>query len=221
MKPARHPAVAAFDLDGTITKGSSFWRFLLFCRGPGRVARAAARRLLLVSAGSLMPSLFGGRAKAYLVASLLSPLSDEALSRLAADFAKSLVMRRARAHVLSQLAWHKDRGDTVVLVSASPAIYVRPIAELIGADGVIATEYERDRTGRLVPATPNTRGRQKVARLAELLSSTEAGVGAFLYAYGNSRNDHPMLRSANLGVDVSRCQILPRGDLACSHSGGL
>lgn len=89
---------------------------------------------------------------------------------------------------------HKRRGHRLVLVSASPALYLTVWAARAGFDAVLATELEfRDGrvSGRL--ATPNCWGAEKVRRLQQWFGSDHPHV---LYAYGDSRGDREMLALA-------------------------
>jgi phosphatidylglycerophosphatase C len=99
----------------------------------------------------------------------------------------------------------------VVIVSASLDAYVRVAAERLAADGAIATRLEVDGEGQLTGryAGGNCRGEEKIRRLR--LWMVDAGLeGARLWAYGNSRGDLRMLRSADTGVDVGRLGRLGR-----------
>ena len=101
---------------------------------------------------------------------------------------------------MAQLAWHRAEGHCCVMVSASPDIYLRRVAEELGFDDLICTEMEM-RGGRLTGrmATPNCHGEQKVARLNMWLGQRlklDSWDGVTLYAYGDTSGDKPMLRLA-------------------------
>jgi phosphatidylglycerophosphatase C len=90
---------------------------------------------------------------------------------------------------------HKRRGHRLVLVSASPALYLTVWAARAGFDAVLATELEfRDGrfSGRL--ASPNCWGPEKVRRLQQWFGDARTQV---LYAYGDSRGDREMLALAD------------------------
>ncbi len=90
---------------------------------------------------------------------------------------------------------HRRRGHHLVLVSASPDLYLLPWATYAGFDAVLATELEfvdERCTGRL--ATPNCWGKEKARRLQEWLSNRQPSL---LYAYGDSRGDREMLAMAD------------------------
>ena len=73
--------------------------------------------------------------------------------------------------MVESLRRHVDAGDTVVLVSASFEVYLRPLAALLGAHDVLAVRLEVDADGILTGRLdgPNCRGPEKVVRLHEWL----------------------------------------------------
>jgi phosphoserine phosphatase len=99
------PVVAAFDFDGTLTRGGSIWPFLVALRGRRRVAAAAA-----AGAGSLaLAAALGGghadRAKEALLRRTLAGLDVEEFSAAAAAFGRAHYRRHARADVADRATW--------------------------------------------------------------------------------------------------------------------
>ncbi len=202
--PGAAPGVAAFDFDGTLTNGGSVFGFLTALVG---------RRAALEAAASLSPrlvhaALAGGpvadATKETLFERLLAGVTVERLEEVASDFADSHLRRRARPEVRARLDWHRQRGDRVVIVSASPEVYVRVAGHLLGADGVVATRLASAGgvlTGRYEGA--NCRGEEKARRLRDWVERS-GGASGTLWAYGNSRGDLSMLGEAEVGVNVGR-----------------
>lgn len=222
------PQVAAFDFDGTLTNGGSVWHFLVAVVGPVRVVLAAGGLVVkLARAG-----IFGGRAadeaKEALFRRTLAGLSLEEIAPRADAFGLAHYRRRARADVRARLEWHRSRGHRLVVVSASPELYVRAVARELGIEDVVATRLEVGPDGLLTGRYDgrNCRGTQKLARLEQWMRSSilapEASAGAnasrsganvdrpFLWAYGNSNGDAPLLAAADVGVDAGRLGRLGR-----------
>ena len=67
-------------------------------------------------------------------------------------------------------------GHHIVLVSASFGVYLRPLAEALGIDGVVATELTVE-DGRCTGALDggNCRGIEKVIRLHAYLDARDGG----------------------------------------------
>jgi phosphatidylglycerophosphatase C len=101
---------------------------------------------------------------------------------------------------VQSLHGHADAGHTVLLVSASFEVYLRPLAELLGAHDVLAVRLEVGDDGILTGRLegPNCRGPEKVVRLHDWLDRHAGGRGAVhLTAYGDSRGDRELLADAD------------------------
>ncbi|MDR3099327.1 MAG: HAD-IB family hydrolase [Paraburkholderia sp.] len=186
--------VAAFDFDGTITTSDSFRAFMLDAAGSGRFALAALRCLPWL-AGIAPGWADRGRTKARFLYAALGPVRREALEAAAQRFVDTRLPGLLRPEMLARVREHQALGHEVVLVSASPSVYLRKWAAGVGIGTVLASELEwRDGayTGRL--AGRNCWGPEKVARLRAWWGEHAP---ATLYAYGDSRGDREMAELAN------------------------
>ena len=197
--------VAAFDFDGTLTDGGSVFGFLSALAGRRSVMAACAVLAPKLAAGALASGTRADRAKEQLFQRVMAGTPVERLGAVAARYGRDHVARHLRADVHQRFDWHRGRGDRVVIVSASPSVYVREAADLLGADGVIATRLEVGEdgvvSGRYEGA--NCRGAEKLRRLRQWTEESGVEPGR-LWAYGNSRGDLMMLRAADTGVNVGR-----------------
>lgn len=188
--------VAAFDFDGTLTERDTFLPFL--CRVVGRTT--VSRVLAANAVGIARASRHRGQrdvVKERVLAACLAGRDAELMRVAALAYAGSI---RLRDEVVSKLRSHQDRGHHVIVVSASPTLYVAPAVLRLGVDDVLATDLEvvdGRFTGRF--ATRNCRAEEKVVRLDAWL----AGRDVELYAYGNSPDDAAMLARAHHAVWVS------------------
>jgi phosphatidylglycerophosphatase C len=195
--------VAAFDLDGTLTRRDTLLPFLLRTCGPAATWGAvAAVSPLLFRAG-----LLGGRwrdvAKEALLVRLLAGRPGEVVEEAGEAFAADFVASGGiRPEALQRVEEHRRAGHQLVIVSASPELYVAPLGRRLGFDAAIGTRLETDAEGRLTGRLlgPNCRGAEKAVRLREWLGD-EAGE---LWAYGDSAGDREMLAMAATGVRVHR-----------------
>lgn len=206
---ARVPAVAAFDLDGTLTDGGSVVRWLQEVAGTRPVRRAVARHAGPLVVGALRSGHAADAAKESLFREVLAGRDAHEVAAVSAGFAEEHLRTHLRREVLGRLVEHLDRGHLVVVVSASPVLYVGRIAEAVGAQGVAATELEVDAAGRLTGGYDgrNCRGTEKLRKVRLVLRDLGiegTGPGLPLFAYGNSRGDLRLLESADRPVDVSR-----------------
>lgn len=206
------PTVAAFDFDGTLTRGGSMLSFLAAVRGPGPVAAAVVRDAVQLAQGALAGGTAADEAKESLFMRLLAGVPAADADRVGAEFAARHLRAELRADTRARLEWHRARGHLVVVVSASPECYIRPAAELLGADGAIATRLAVGGgmlTGRY--EGKNCRGVEKYARLTAWLRTQGVSLDdTILWAYGNSRGDRRLLAAADHGVNAGRLGRLGR-----------
>jgi phosphatidylglycerophosphatase C len=192
--------LAAFDLDGTLTRRDTLMPFLVRALGAGRPYRAVLASSLPLARAAALGGEHRDVAKAAVLRRVLAGLPLARLAEAAESYADHVVAHGLRADVRARVDWHRSEGHELVLVSASPELYVAPIGRRLGFDEVLATRLEVDGagvlTGRLLGA--NCRGPEKVARLRAW-----RGDGLVLtYAYGDSAGDREMLALAQTPMRV-------------------
>lgn len=185
--------LAAFDLDGTLTRGDCVLPFLRRVAGSARVAGSLARRAPLLLRARRDRSRRDD-VKAALVADLLAGMDAQRLCAEGERFADEVATGRLRSDVAARLRWHVDQGHEVLLVTASFAAYATPLAARLGAAGALATELEVGEDGRLTGRLdgPNCRAEEKVSRLRARYGP-DVRLG---WAYGDSPDDRPLLAAA-------------------------
>src|SRR5204862_7555831 len=104
--------------------------------------------------------------KARVLARLLAGWVATDVVDAAEDYAENVVTARLRADTVARVTWHRHQGHRLVIVSASPELYVGPAAAALGLDAALATRLEAD-DGRLTRqlAGATVRGPDKVHRL--------------------------------------------------------
>lgn len=186
--------IAVFDFDGTITERDTLAPFLLKFAGTTRFLTSALRHApamfsAAVGAGNrdtakekYLISLIGGRAESDLIAAGI-------------EYA-DLVLREEKfnADVIERLAWHREEGHAIVVISASLDVYIQAIAAALGAAKAFGTEIEVEAgllTGRLRGG--NVRAANKVQRLDQWLSGDQSEI----WAYGDSSGDDELLERSD------------------------
>lgn len=205
------PDVAAFDFDGTLTEGGSVFGFLCAVAGRRSVLAASAGLAPRFGYAALASGPAADRTKERLFEKVLAGVSLDHIEEVAAAFAHQHLARHGRADVRERFDWHRQRGDAVVIVSASLEVYLRHAAAELGADGTIGTRLAVDAQATLTGRYQglNCRGEEKLRRLREWIDGRE-GAPARLWAYGNSRGDLRMLAAADVGVNVGKLGPLGR-----------
>ena len=184
--------IAFFDFDGTISRGDSLWLFVDFVVGRKRLILGVARHLHILL-GYLLGVVSNTQAKQALSAKFFAGISEVDFAKYCATFLSSLESICLDS-ALSRIEWHKDRGDIVVVVSASFEEYLRPFCEKLGI-GLIATKLEVQNgvlSGRF--ASKNCYGEQKVERIKQEYDLSKYGE---IYVYGDSKGDKQMLTLAS------------------------
>lgn len=200
--------LALFDLDGTITWRDSFVPYArgFLARHPAHLSRLW--RVPVALGNYVFDGGDRGRLKESLMVSLFRPVERSVLDLWTHTFVDTLLAHGTRAQALAQIEMHRAQGDRLVLLSASPDLYVNRIGERLGFDETIATgiRWNADRfDGHLT--TPNRRGEEK-SRCLEDLRARNAGLR--VVAYGNSDSDLSHLAQADEGWLVSDSSRLIR-----------
>jgi len=184
--------LALFDFDGTITRKDSLLDFLKFTFGMGAVLRGIFS-MALPLAGYKVGLVAGERMKEKVLTRFFKGLSPETLEQMGEKYVREALWGIIRESAVEKIREHQGKGDEVVIVTASIAQYVKPLAFELGV-GLIATELEvRDGllTGRL--SGVNCSGPEKVRRIREAFDLEKF---SSIYAYGDSPNDREMLAIA-------------------------
>jgi phosphatidylglycerophosphatase C len=188
-------ALVVFDLDGTISRRDTLAAYLV-----GFLAQHRSRWPRVLAS---VPVLFGaalglvdrGALKASLMRAVLGGCPRQGLDGWTQSFVTRLLARGVFADARAAIAQHLQQGDELVLMSASPDLYVPEIAHRLGFRQTICTGvlWHGDRfDGALT--TPNRRGAEK-ARCFSELRARHAGLPTV--AYANSACDFEHLRLAD------------------------
>ena len=182
------------DFDGTLTRGDSFVRFLLFAVPLHQLALGG-----FVLIFKLLDLIFSGKwsngaGKAAVLAEFFKGKTAEEMGGLGARFCQQKMPALLRTELLESLRQAFQMGETVVIVSASPDVWLRPFCAEEGFD-LLCTELEfvgGQFRGKF--ATPNCNGPEKACRIqaAYDLSSFQK-----MIAYGNSKGDAAMFALAD------------------------
>lgn len=195
------PDLALFDFDGTLTHCETFPRFVRSVV-PAERLRWGRWRLAPLVAGYRLGLVNGTRVRAAVVARALTGMPVAHFEAAAREWARGELPALLRPEAMARLRAHRDRGDTVRVVSGNFEALIGPWAE---AEGVVALGSRLEArdgllTGRY--AGPQCVLDEKVVRIrAELEPSRFDRV----HAYGDTPEDRPML----LLADVAH--YLPRG----------
>jgi len=193
-------AVAFFDLDGTLTKVDTFIPFCLLALlyRPWRVF--ALRPLIRACVYFYRGNMLRQDLKETFITAFLSGAEKDDVARWSRIFLRIILPRIVRKEIIEKLQLHQQAGYRVYLVSASPDIYLKPLARQWRLEGAICTtlEWKYGRlTGKILDK--NCYGEEKARRIRVLFDKQELE-GSF--AYGNSDGDRQMLALVSFGLKI-------------------
>ena len=179
--------LAVFDFDGTLIKGDSIVRYILYAVSQGylspfnlpyqlyNVRRTLTRRI----------SDEEGKSNALAFLGRMDKAEQEAFN---AGFCRLILLPRLYRMGIERMEKHHRQGDLVLLLSASPACYMDHLKGLLPADEVLASPT--DASGRV---SVTTRHHEKVKRLQSFTEGMDID-WADSWAYGDSAADLPVMR---------------------------
>lgn len=189
--------LALFDLDETLICEDSTGLWLRWL-----VSQGFAPADLIEQEQVLMARYYQGSLSIEeYMATTLSPLigmGTLTVSGWVRRFIQRDILPRVYPSARERMAWHQQRGDTVMVVSASGEHLVVPIAEQLGAHGALAigVEIVDDRySGQTYGTMTYKEG--KVTRLNDWLAIQNDSAFTKTWAYSDSMNDLPMLEHAD------------------------
>jgi phosphatidylglycerophosphatase C len=155
-----------------------------------------------------------GALKGALIRAVLGGAERTAIERWAERFVSALVRDRLHPDALAAIAAHRERGDRLLLMSASTDLYVPLIGRALGFDEVICSELRWREDGRLDGrlSSANCRGDEKRRCLAAVIARDAPGR---VCAYGDSRSDLAHMQLAQQGYLINVSRRLAAG--AASH----
>ena len=176
-----------FDLDGTLTRRDTLFPYLAGAlrQHPQRLARLPL--LLPALARFALGRADRGAVKSAAIRAVLAGRTRQEIEVWTNEFVPRVLAHGMHADALAALEAHRHRHDHLVLLSASPDLYVPAIGRALGFAETVCTGIAWDGqrlTGYLT--TPNRRGAEKARVLAAL---RRAHPGLEVVAYGNSAGD--------------------------------
>lgn len=209
MTDSNPPVVAAFDLDGTLTKGGSVYHWLRFLAGDTAVYRATFPLLVPLTVGAIRSGRWADSAKERLFHAILAGRDFVEVTEISRAFALEHLEHKGRKKILDRLEWHRAQGHDIVIVSASPQLYVDVMVEATHATAGMGTRLAIDARSKLTGSYlgNNCRGTEKMRRLHEWIAERHYPSEPVIYAYGNSRGDRRLLKGATFPYDVGRLGV--------------
>ena len=188
--------IAVFDFDGTITRKDTLLEFIKFSKGSRQFffGFLLFAPLFVAMKLRLYPNW---KAKQKLFSYFYKGVSIKQFNEWGNGFS-SKIDKIARPKATETIKSHKEKGDKIIIISASIENWIKPWAEKSGVDMVLATKIEADKNGLLTGKflTKNCYGQEKVNRLLEVFPDRNEYK---FTAYGDSQGDKELINFANEG----------------------
>jgi len=185
--------LALFDFDGTITKNDSLIKFIRFAIGDIKFILGMIILSPMLIAYKLK-LIQNDKAKEYMLSYFFKGMSKKQFIEISTDYSLNQLGKIIRPQAIKKIKWHKDRGDKVVIISASIECWLKPWCDKNKLE-LIATKLEMKEniiTGKL--STKNCYGIEKVNRIKKIYNLNNFD---YIYAYGDSQGDKELLEIAD------------------------
>lgn len=214
QQPGAPRTAAFFDLDKTIIATSSAFAYGREFMHNGLISHAEAVQMSLAKASYVMVGQSSEQMDATRdhLAALVSGWEVEEVLRIADEALHHVVTPAIYSEARELIRFHRSAGHDIVIVSASASQLVRPIAEELGIDDIVATELEivdGHFTGEILTYLKGAAKSEAMMKLA-----TERGYDmASSYAYSDSATDIPMLEAVGNPVAVNPDRAMKKAAL--------
>ncbi|APT91761.1 phosphoserine phosphatase [Corynebacterium phocae] len=203
--PPPAPRVAAFfDLDKTIIATSSAFAFGKKFMNSGLITPAEALQMSVNKASYMMVGQTSDQMDSTRdqLSAMVAGWDEQEVADIVSETMHQVVTPAIYAEARELIDFHKAAGHMVVIISASASTLVRPIAEELGVDAVVATELEvKDGrfTGEILFFC---KGPAKAQRMTDIAERHGIDLDQS-FAYSDSGTDIPMLELVGNPVAVN------------------
>lgn len=193
---------AFFDVDRTLVACNTGRLFLRDLRRRGEISFLRALRAM----GWMLKyhlSLIDLDAVAAMLVAQMRGQSERDFAARCRSWVEDEILPLLLPSALRQIEHHRKEGHLLAILSSSPTYVTRPIAETLGLDEVLSTQFEVEGgqfTGRLLG--PACFGKGKVHWAEDLVARKEIDLGSSFF-YTDSYSDLPMLERVGHGVVVN------------------
>lgn len=188
--------LALFDFDGTISSSDTWTPFMRLAVRPSRMLVGQVL-MLPVAIGYRLGAISASRGRQ--IATRLAFRGEDAarIRECGVDYARRVLPRTVQSRAIERVAWHRSRGDEVVVVSAALDAYLSPWCQAQGLDHICTVLQEKQ--GRLTGKylSGDCCGEEKARRIKARYDLRRY---ERVYAYGDSVEDREMLELAHIKI---------------------
>lgn len=201
-------ALAIFDLDNTLIAGDSDHAWGEFLVEKSLVDREEFKKGNDLFYQQYLEGKLDIHAYIAFAIEPMTRFTDEQLEALQQEFMEHHIHPIMLPKAVQLLAAHREKGDYLLIITATNSIVTAPIAKLLDVDDLIATEPEQIDgvyTGKIAGVPSYQEG--KVVRLNEWLKDKNMDLQGSVF-YSDSHNDIPLLEQVERAVAVDPDEAL-------------
>ena len=201
--PVTERGAAFFDLDRTLLRGASAEVFSEAMRLAGLTSGSIPGERVLFGVFNAIGETLPSMALARQAVTLAKGRSQAAVQEAADTVAERLV-GMVQPFAEATFAAHRAAGRPIVLATTTPYDFVKPFADRLGLDDVVATRYTVDADGLYdgTLAGPFVWSAGKLAAITAWSDEHDVDLTAS-YAYSDSAYDSPMLSAVGHPIVVN------------------
>ena len=209
--PALPKRAAFFDLDKTIIATSSAFAFGKEFMHNGLISHSEAFQMSVSKATYMVTGHSSEQMDSTRdqMTALVTGWDVEEVIRISKEAMHTVVTPAIYAEARELIEYHQQQGHDVIIISASATQLVRPIADELGIDQIIATELEVV-DGKFTGNIVNFLKGDAKAEAMENLALTRGYDMENSYAYSDSATDIPMLSLVGNPVAVNPDRALKK-----------
>ena len=196
-------SLALFDLDNTLIAGDSDYEWGKWLVHKNKVDKDHYKRMNEQFYQDYEAGVLDIYAYLDFALAPLAQIEPAELDALHREFMEQIIAPMWLPSAEKLLARHREKGDLLVIISATNRFIVEPICHKLGVEEIIATEPERINgryTGKVSGVPSYQQG--KVERLHDWLQSRHETLPGS-YFYSDSINDLPLLQLVDNPVAVN------------------
>ena len=184
--------IAFFDFDGTITRKDTMLELVKYAKGNFNFYKG----MIIISpwlVGLKLGLVKNSKAKEKLLTYFFKGMPLEKFNAICKEFSEEIIPGLIRQDAYEALVDHKQKGDEIIVVSASAENWIAPWCNR-NKIKFIATKLEVTNgvlTGLL--SGENCNGLEKVNRIRQML---DPAFYKFIFCYGDSSGDVEMMKIA-------------------------
>lgn len=185
--------LALFDFDGTLTTKDTMLEFAKFAMGTRKfwLGMVWLSPMLLLHKIGIIHS---GKAKQIFLRHFFGGCSEKRMKAWGEQFCSDILPTMFRDIALEKLLFHRSKGHTVYVVTASLDIWVKPWLKAQNLEGIYSQAKYREGVFFGELEGPNCNGPEKAIRLKATLQLEKFEK---IFAYGDSSGDKAMLALAH------------------------